>query len=484
MQKNSLKSKSINAFIWDLSGNLSNQGISFIISIILARILAPSEFGLIAMINVFFIFSNIFLDLGLVAALIQRKRTLPIHFSSAFYFNLLVGLILSVFAYFSSNLLANFYNQPILSSLTKVMSITFVINAVTIVQDAKLKKSLSFKRIAILKLTANTLAGVVGITMAYNNYGVWSLLTQFLISKLIYTILVWSTVRWIPQLAFSIKALKQLWNFGFRVFVADFINTVLTQIDILIIGRIFPIDSLGYYQRAKSLNRMAIQFSSASLMQVLFPVFSSIQNDLERLKKIILKAMHLLSFVIFFIIGIMYLCSDNIIILLLTKKWLPSIPYFRILLLGGFIYPFSSLFINIIVGRGNSKNHLKLTVLKSIPKILSLAFGFYYGITGFLYCLLISNTINFFLNIYYTKRELQVNYWWLIKPIFPPLILSFTLVLLIQYLLETIPLFNNFSILLIKGFSFTLSFSIIAYVLKFKSLNLIVLEIKSFLHKK
>ena len=478
MQKASLKSKSISAFFWDLTGNIANQGVSFVISIILARMLAPAEFGLIAMINVLFIFSNALLDVGLGAALIQRKRLLPIHFTSVFYFNITIGLILTSITYYSANHIASFYNQPLLINLTKVMSITFIINSITIVQNVKLKKSLDFKKIALLRFISNAIAGTTGIVMAYNGYGVWSLLVQLLLNKSIYTVLLWSLVKWVPQLAFSLKALKQLWGFGFRIFITNFLSTIFTQLDILIIGKLFPIATLGFYQRAKSLDRMVIQFSSNSMMQVLFPVFSSIQNDLDRLRSIVSRAMILLSFVIFFVIGIFYLCAENIILFLLTEKWLQSVEYFKILLLGGFIYPFSSLFVNIIVGRGNSKNNLKLALLKKIPQGINLAVGFFFGITGFLYGLLISSAISFFMNIHFTKKELNVNTTWFLKPLYPPLLLSFFLVISTNYLFDLLPEMSNFIALLVKGISFAIGFVLISYLLKFKALKLLTEEIK------
>lgn len=478
-----LKKKSIKGYIWSLSGNFSNLIVGFVISIILTRLLDPKDFGLIAMVNVFFIFSNDLLNVGLGAALIQRKRLLPIHYSSVFYLNILIGLLLTVIIFFSANIIAKFYEQPILEQLIKVMSSIFLINSITIIQDIKLKKKLDFKQIAIFRFISTVTSGIVGVFLAYNNWGVWSLLIQQILNKIIYAILVWSKLEWSPQLAFSIKALKQLWKFGLNIFIANFLNSIYTQFDILIIGRIFPITTLGYYQRAKSLDNMVVKFSSTSLIQVLFPVISSIQNEIVRLKALVNKTLLLLSFVTFFMIGILYLCSENIIILLYTSKWLSSAKYFKLLLLSSFVHPYSALFINIIIGRGNSKDNLKLGLLKKIPLTANLLIGFLYGINGFLYGLVIASIISFIMNIYFIKKELGVNYFWFFKPMAPSLLLSIFLVLIINYINNLFPEINNFIALIYKGSAFTFCFIVVSYLLKFESIKLFISESKSIYKK-
>jgi O-antigen/teichoic acid export membrane protein len=320
-----LKSKSIKAFFWDFIGKIANQGIAFLTSIILARILAPEEFGLIALINVIFSFANIFMDVGLAASLIQRKRLLPIHFSSVFYFNISVGLLLTIITFFSAPLVAAFYNIPILEILTQVMSISFIISSFGIVQNIQLKKVLNFKKITSLQLLAVIISGIVGVAMAYTGYGVWSLLTQILLNRFLYTALVWIVVKWTPGFNFSLKALKQLWGFGFRIFISDIFGVLYNQMDVIIVGKLFPINSLGYLQRAKSLNTTIFQLASSSLTQVLFPVLSSVQNEIEKFKSIVTRSLYVISFATLFISGILYLCADDLIIILFTKKWLSSI---------------------------------------------------------------------------------------------------------------------------------------------------------------
>lgn len=483
MKKNNLKNKSITAFFWDLSGNVANQGVSFLISIVLARILAPEEFGLIAMVNIIFIFSNALLDVGLGAALVQRKRLLPIHFTSVFYFNLSLGLFLTFITYSSATQIANFYQQKILIPLIQVMSISFVLNAINIVQNIQLKRSLNLKQTSILRVSSNILSGLTGIIMAYSGFGVWSLLVQLLLNKLIYTLLLWISVKWVPQFAFSLKALKQLWRYGFNVFIANILYFITAELDVLIIGKLFPASTLGYYQRAKSLDKMIVQFSSASLNQVMFPVFSSLQTEIDRIKNVFIRSMHLLNFIIFFLVGVFYLCAEHLIILLYTEKWLFTVDYFKIIILAGFTGPLSSLFINVIMGRGNSKNNLKLALIKKIPQGLNLIIGFMWGINGFLYGLIVVNIINLLMNIHFCNKELKTGYLWFFKPIYPPLLLSIVSVVIINWTVFYFSYPNHLIMFLFKGFSFLLLYLSLSYLFKFESLNIVVSEIKSIIKK-
>ena len=417
------------------------------------------------------------MDVGLGASLIQRKRLLPIHFSSVFYFNITVGLILTIITLFVAKYIAEFYQIPELENLAKTMSLSFVISSFGIVQNVKLKKQLNFKKITSLQIVGVVISGGIGIIMAKNGFGVWSLLTQILSNRFIYTLLVWITVDWTPGFNFSLKALKQLWGFGFKIFLANFLNILFNQLDVIIIGKIFPVSSLGFLQRGKSLTQMVYKLTSTSLSQVLFPVFSSIQDETARLKSILNRATHLLSLVVFVITGALYLCADEIIIILFTKKWYESIEYFKLLLLSGFVMPFNSLFINIISSRGNSTNYLKLNMIKKIPKGLVLCFGFYFGITGFLYGLILSSIINTFINILFVNRELGTNYWLLLKPITTNLATSSLLVLGITSLINRLDFENLYLLLLIKFFTFIVSYSILAILFKFDGLKTIQLTI-------
>ena len=463
---NSLRAKGINAFIAVLTGKLANHGVGFIISIILARLLTPEEFGLVAMINVLLAMATILMEVGLGEALIQRKRLLPIHYSSVFYFNVFAGCLLSIITYLSAEAIADFYERTELILLTQAMSISFFLSSLVIVQNSRLAKELNFKKIAIFKLISSLLSGLVGVVLALNNYGVWSLVVQILLGILIYVIIIWTQVKWIPQFRFSLKALKNLWGYGFRMFLSAVLNKVFVKIDVLIIGKIFHASALGFYQRARSFEQMVIQYSSGSMMEVLFPLFCQIQTDTGRLKNLVLKALNALSLVVFYLLGVLYLCADNIIVVLLTEKWLVSAVYFKILLLGGYAYPFSSLLINIISSRGNSKDFLKLAAIRKIMVAVNLIIGFNFGISGYLYGFALVRAISLVLNIIYAGKELKTPFIWFVKPMVPFVFLSVFLVIGITGVQEYIEQGSYFIDLIINGSLYTALFLGITYFLK------------------
>ena len=349
-----LKSKGTTAFLWDFFGKMARHGTSFIVTIFLARLLDPSAFGLIAMIMVIVMVAMIFTDVGLGGALIQRRRVLPVHYASVFYFNIFVGGILTIITFFSATWISDFYDNEQLILITQVMSVMFFINAFSSVQTSKLRKELNYAALSKAEVSAAVLSGVTGITLAFYGAGVWSLVAQALSRGVFYNIFVWIASKWVPSFLFSFKALRQLWGFGFRMFLSGLLDIIFTRLDIIIIGKLFTPAILGFFDVAKRLNEMVVQYSSGSIMAVLFPLLSKVQNDLPRFQNIAIKTLGLISFVVFFLLGVMYLISEELIVVLFTEKWLPSVEYFKILLLSGFAYPVSSLLVNILKSRGNS----------------------------------------------------------------------------------------------------------------------------------
>ncbi|MEA3418934.1 MAG: lipopolysaccharide biosynthesis protein, partial [Campylobacterota bacterium] len=304
-----LKSRGIKAFFWDFFGKIATYGTTFIVSIFLARMLEPSDFGLIAMIMVIVTIAEVFTDVGLGAALIQRRRLLPVHYSSVFYFNIFVGAILTLITYFSASWIAHFYDSSELTPLVQVMSLTFLINSFSSLQNIKLRKELNYALLTKTNFIASLISGVIGIFLAFYGAGVWSLVAQILLRGVIYNIIVWFAAKWTPALQLSFKALIQLWGFGFRIFLSGLLEAIFSRLDYIVIGKLFAPATLGYFERAKSLNFMINQLSAGSLMAVLFPMLSVIQNDLPRFQNAVIKAFGLISFVAFLLLGLTYVVS-------------------------------------------------------------------------------------------------------------------------------------------------------------------------------
>ena len=408
----SLKQKSYKAFGWDIIGRIGNQGIGFVISIILARLLTPADFGLLAMVTVVIGISQIFSDVGLGSALIQRKDVTDEHYGSVFYFNVVVGLILAITLFFSSSYIALFYNRPEIKPLCQVMSLTFIVNSFGNVRRQWLYKNINYKIPTQAALIGMISGGSLGVLMAFKGFGVWSLVAQSLLSGIVTNIYLYFATKWKPRFVFSFKALKELWQYGFNMFLSSIIETLSNQVDKLIIGKLFSPASLGFYFRAKSLDTLVSNYTSGTLMSVMFPVLSNIQDDDTRFKNIIYRTFHLLNFATFFLLGIFLLCAKDIIVILFSAKWLPCVEYYQILVLGGFVFPFSSLLVNILSSRGNSKAFLRLEIIKKTPLLIVFIVGFWFGITGFLTGVVISSYLALICNIYFAAKEMNVKSSW------------------------------------------------------------------------
>jgi O-antigen/teichoic acid export membrane protein len=464
----SLKAQGFAAFFWDFFGKIARYGTTFIITVFLARILEPSDFGLIAMIMVIVMIALVFTDVGLGSALIQRRRLLPVHYSSVFYFNVFVGVILALITFFSASWISDFYNNEQLISVTQVIALLFVINAFSSVQTSKLRKELNYAALAKAEVAAAVLSGVTGIGLALYGAGVWSLVAQALSRGVFYNIFVWSASKWIPSLLFSLKALMQLWGFGFRIFLSSLLEIVYSKLDVLIIGKLFTPAILGFFDQAKRLDLMITELSSGSILAVIFPVLSKVQNDLSRFQNIVIKTLSIISFLIFFLLGVMYLISEELIVLLFTEKWLPSVIYFKILILSGFAYPISVLLVNVLTSRGNSKTFFRLEIYKKILQSINLYIGFLWGVEGYLYGLVIVAILSVSLNILFASREIKLSFFVFLKPIIVQMAISFIVVWLVIIFTEEIEIYGIL-MLVMKSIIFTVLYFIINKLLKTSS---------------
>lgn len=448
-----LKSMGLKALVWDFFGKIARYATTFIVTIVLARLLDPSDFGLIAMVMVVVMIAFVFTDVGLGSALIQRRRLLPVHYSSVFYFNVFIGLLLTFITYFSATWISDFYDNEALVPVTQVISLLFVINAFSSVQTSKLRKELNYAALAKAEVGAALLSGVTGIGLALYGAEAWSLVAQALSRGVFYNILVWSASKWVPSFLFSFKALIQLWGFGFRMFLSGLLETVYHRLDIIIIGKLFMPTTLGFYDQAKRLNEMIIQFSSGSIMTVLFPVLSRVQKDLVRFQRIVIKVLGIICFILFFLLGFMYLISEELIVLLFTEKWISSAVYFKILILSGFAYPVSALFVNILSSRGKSKEFLRLEIYKKILFGINFYVGFLWGIEGYLYGLVIMSIFGVSLNILFASREIKLPFFVFVEPIFMQMIIAVLSVWVVMLLIDGIEMYGIL-LLMVKGFLF------------------------------
>lgn len=378
------------------------------VSIILTRLLLPEDFALIAMVMVVIGIANVFVDFSLGTALIQRKEVTQTQLSSIFWLNLALAIVMAAVVIIIAPYVANFYNQPDLVLLINVLSITFILNALSIVHAAQLTRAMNFRYMSIVGVVAAIISGGVGVYMAYSGYGVWSIVAQVLTSGVLRPIMLWFGTKWLPTAEFSWPAIKPLWDFSKRLFASGLIDTIFTKIDIFVIGKIFLPATLGYYQRAKALNQQVVTYSSMSLNAVLFPALSKIQDDIDLVRKKVKDFYHLAAMLSFFIGGLLYLLSEDIIVLMYTDRWIQVVPYFRILALAVFCYPVSAIILAPINSLGRSDIFLKVEVMKKSLLLVCYAIGFQYGMEGFLYAHVTAFVIATGINGYYSG---QLIHW-------------------------------------------------------------------------
>jgi len=479
----SLKEKGIEAFIWDFFGKILIYGSSFIVTIVLARLLTPSDFGIIAILMAIIGIASILFDIGLAGALIQRKRVLDIHYASVFYFNIAVGFLLTLLMYIFAPSIAEFFNNSALKSYLESISIIFTLIAFHTVQTVILKRDLNYKQLTKLNFMASLSSGVLGVGLAFFGFGIWSLILQVLFREVTYNLVIWRISLWKPTLTFSLKALKQLWAYGFHMFLAQLLSTVYQKLDYMIIAKLFPPATLGYFHQAKQLNNLAITYFSSSLMSVLFPLLSKIQYDTVRFQAVIINILSIVSVVTFFILGELYLMADEFIVLLLGEQWVGSIYYFKLFILSAFAYPISALMVDVLKSRGKSKAFLKLEIYKIMIMFSNLYVLYTFGIEMFLYSLIVTSTLATLLNIKFATDEIKLSMLSIIKPIVIEMILTVAIVFLVSYLLSGLS--DYFIVLMLaKGLLFLILYILSHWLLKIESFEYMKEEYKNFRAKR
>jgi|LSQX01.1.fsa_nt_gb O-antigen/teichoic acid export membrane protein len=379
-----IKQKTINNMVWSVSERLSLQIVHTIISIVLARLLDPSEFGLIGMLVIFTSIAQSILDSGFGSALIQKKDATETDSSSIFYFNLAIGILLASILYFSAPLIAKFYEEPTLTALTRVLSLNLVINAFSLVQLSLLRKTMAFKKHFAVSISSVFISGFCGILAAVMGLGVWSLVIQTISHSLSRASLLWIINKWRPARRFSMVSLKSMFSFGSKLLIAGLIETIFKNIYQTFIGKNYSAEDLGFYSRATTMESAASVATSMALGQVIFPTFSPYQDDNETLRKVHSKMIKMSMFLHMpLMIGLIAI-AEPLFLFLLTDKWADSIPYFQLLCVVGLLFPIVVQNYNLLRIKGRSDLHLRLEIVKYILTALAIFLTYKSGIRALL----------------------------------------------------------------------------------------------------
>ena len=416
-----LKSKTIHGLFWSFFERIGQQGIQFVISIILARLLLPEEFGLIAMLTIFMAVAQAFLDSGFGSALIQKQDADQVDESSIFYFNIFVGLAAAGLLCLAAPWIAAFYKTPILVPLTRVLSLNLIINAFGLVQTSLMTKRVDFKTQMKISMIATSLSGSIGTIMAYKGFGVWSLVAFSLSGNFFRTVFLWVFNRWRPAWMFSFASLQSMFGFGSKLLFSGLINTVFQNLYLMVIGKIFSAADLGFYSRANGIQQLPVRNVSSTVSRVTYPVFSSIQDDKPRLKNGLRKAMTSMAMVNFPLMIGLIVVAEPLVQVLLTDKWLPCVPYLRLLCVVGMLYPLQVINLNVLIAQGRSDLLLRLEVLKKILIAAAIFITYRWGIIALIYGQIATILIAYYLNSYYSGKMLDYPITEQIRDILPSL---------------------------------------------------------------
>ena len=380
------------------------------LNIIIARLLTPSDYGLIGIIMVFFVVAHVFVDSGLGTAYIQKTHVSEKDANTIFIFNLLVSIFAYSILWFSAPLVSHFYEQPLLVNLIRVMGLVIIINAFSIVQIAQLTRDLDFKRKTKIALFSVLFSGALGIVAALNGFGVWSLVIQNIANRFAMTIGLWITSKWKPRLQFSMISFNEMFSFGSWILMTGLIRTTFNNIYVLVIGKIFPIAQLGFYTKAKQLQQISSTHILSAIGTVSLPVFSSLKDDNTKLQNSTKKFLQHTLLLMVPISTILFVVAKPFVILLLTEKWGPMIPYLQLLCIVGILLPIHAINVKILLAQGKSRLNFNLSLLKNGLRILNLIIMARHGIIYIIIGEIVLSFIAIIINTFYTHKYIDYGF--------------------------------------------------------------------------
>lgn len=437
----SLKDKTVKGVIWSAVDRFSAQGIQFVFSILIARLLVPEDYGVVAMLGIFMAVSQTFIDSGFGTALIRKIDRTEEDFSTVFYFNIVVATLFYFALFFAAPAIANFYNTPLLESITKVVALNLIIGSLSGIHNAKLSIAIDFKSRAKISIASTLLTGAVGLWMAYAGYGVWALVVQNLFSSAIRTVLLWVIVKWYPKLVFSWKSFKELFSFGSKLLASALLDTLYNNIYTLVIGKVFSSSTLGVYSKANALAQFPSSNITSVLQGVTFPVLSTIQNEDDRLADAYKRFLRLSAFIVFPLMIGLSAVADPLIRLALTDKWEGAIILLQIICFAMMWYPIHAINLNILQVKGHSDYFLKLEIIKKVQGVIILLITIPMGVIVMCYGKVIGGIIALIWNTYYTKKLIGYGFFAQLKDLMPVLfhsLIMYLIVLLVVHFMPTL----------------------------------------------
>jgi O-antigen/teichoic acid export membrane protein len=460
-----LRHKTITGIIWNFLQQLLRSGIQIGITLLLAWFLVPEDFGLMAMISVFFAIANSLMDSGISQALIRKKEVNQTDYTTAFYTNLVLGLLAYVLLFISAPLISSFYSEPRLVELVRVVGLVVIINSFQMVQIADLTRRLNFKLQFGVTLPAALLSGFIAISMAMMGFGVWSLVAQMLAFALVSTALYWLVNKWRPSKDFSVQSLREMSGFGSKLFLSGLIDTVFNNLYVIVIGKFFSATVLGYYYFAQQIQVFAVTQLSGAVQTVSYPALATLQDDNTTLKAFYRKIIQVVTYIVFPGMIALAVLAEPLFHLLLKDDWLPAVPYLQLLCVTGLLYPLHAINLNILKVKNRSDLFLYLEIIKFIMNVVVLLISIQYGIYGILIGQIIFSVLAYIPNSYFSNKLIGYSVSEQLRDFIPTLFIA-TAMGFFMYLVGLVLPLDGFVYLFVIGILGITFYLIINYSLK------------------
>ena len=416
--------KLVNDLFWRFAERTGAQGVQFIVSIVLARLLAPEDYGTISLVTVFTTILQVFVDSGLGTALIQKKDADDLDFSSVFYFNFVVCLVLYAGMFVAAPYIAIFYNDPALTPVVRALCLTVVVAGVRGIQQSYVSRHLMFKRFFFATLGGTIASALIGVAMAYMGYGVWALVAQQLSNVAVGTVILWVTVKWRPKLMFSWQRLNGLLSFGWKLLASALLDTVYMNLRNLIIGKMYSSADLAYYNQGDKFPKVIVTNINTSIDSVLLPTMSNVREDHVRVKSMTRRSIKTSTYIMAPLMMGLAFCAEPIVRLVLTDKWLPCVPYLQIFCITYMFYPIHTANLNAIKAMGRSDLFLKLEIAKKMIGMILLVSTMWFGVMAMAGSLLVSTVTSMIINSWPNKKLLNYSFREQIQDILPAILIA------------------------------------------------------------
>lgn len=403
-----LKQKALNGFFWTFINSGVRYPLGFIIGVILARLLEPKDFGIIAMVAIVTEVSKILLDSGFNSALIRKKIVSEVDLSTVFIFNVAISIFLYLLAYLIAPYLAAFYGEPIVEYVLKIAALGLIFSALGSIHKTVLTKNVEFKNQSIFSVISLLVSGIVAVTMAFLGYGVWSLVISTLASNLILTYLLWQFSKWRPQLKFSWVSFWELFAFGRNILISYILDAIFRNSYAVVLGKFYSPTDLGFFKKAENFKDLPSKTLSSVVKQVSFPVLSQMQDSDSKLKQGYRKMMKMTMLAALPSLFLLIVISEPFIVVLIGDKWLPSVSYLQLLCVVGMFYPLHSMNVNVLMVKGRSDLFLRIEILKKFLIVGALLAGYFVSIEAMIFAMIVNSALAFFINSYYTGKF--INY--------------------------------------------------------------------------